>query len=706
MSQDQTDEVGFRPHPKISHDHLERLAYVYVRQSTMKQVIRNQGSQDYQYQLRQRAQSLGWPDERIQVIDQDQGLTGAEATARTGYQTLIAEVSLGQVGIIFGYEVSRLARNNRDWYHLLDLSAMFGTLIADNDGVYEPRAYNDRLLLGLKGTMSEAELHLLRQRLDQGRMSKVKRGTYLQQLPTGLVRLPDRTVAKDPDDQVRHVLGLMFTKFNELGSVNRVVRYLRKEKIRLPRRQKSGPYTGQIRWKVASEAAVIDMVKNPAFAGAFAYGRRQTDRKLKKPGQPASGLRRKPMEAWLHLQQDVYPAYLSWDQFLANQERLRQNGMRYAENRQKAQGTVRKGPGILQGLVVCGRCSHHLRVVYKHTPRYYCNGLSRTADVPVTCTSLRAPLVDRMVEQAFFEALHPAHLDALDVLLEKQHTERRQLERQWQEQLKRSEYDSHLAQRQYNAVDPENRLVAAELERRWETKLRELRQTKGDQERFRQRTPPETIPPKLRALFQDVGRKLPELWPDLENVQKKELLRSLIKQVIVKRPRPDQVTARIVWLSGCYTDHEALTSIHSEKDVTGYADMLKRLHEMWQQRRSDQYIAAQLTAEGFHTARSPKVSPISVRKMRLKHNWYSPYAQLLGSDQVDGKLTVNGMAKALEVDESVVYRYIYAKEIPPERISHETLTGIYLITPDDEFITRLKDRLAKRRKRKHPKKSS
>jgi DNA invertase Pin-like site-specific DNA recombinase len=296
-----TAEVDLSQHPKITDEHLERLACIYVRQSTMKQVAQNQESQHYQYRLQQRAQSFGWREERIRVIDQDMGLSGAEATARRGFQQLVAEVSLGQVGIIFGYEVSRLARNNRDWYQLLDLAAMMGSLIADNDGVYDPRLYNDRLLLGLKGTMSEAELHLLRQRLEQGRMSQVKRGAYRQQLPTGYVRLPDRTVVKDPDDQVRHVIKLMFAQFEALGSVNRVARYLRRQKILLPRRQKYGPQAGQICWKVASEAAVTDTLKNPAYAGAFAYGRRQVDPRLRKAGQPASGRRRKPMPFHLHI---------------------------------------------------------------------------------------------------------------------------------------------------------------------------------------------------------------------------------------------------------------------------------------------------------------------------------------------------------------------------------------------------------------------
>lgn len=296
---------------KIAERHLQRLAYVYVRQSSPKQVLHHRESQVNQYQLVQRAESLGWSPERIQVIDTDQGMSGQESASRNGFQELVTEVSLGHVGIIFGYEVSRLARNNGDWYHLLDLSAVFGTLIADCDGVYDPRLYNDRLLLGLKGTMSEAELHLLRQRLDAGRMSQVKRGEYRQHLPTGLVRQPDGTVIKDPDEQVRHVIELLFSTFVELGSCQKVLRYLKQAGILLPRHQTAGLHKGEMLWKPPSEAAIYDIIRNPAYAGAFAYGRKQSDPTRRIPGRPAAGRIKQPMDKWLHLQQGVYPAYIS-----------------------------------------------------------------------------------------------------------------------------------------------------------------------------------------------------------------------------------------------------------------------------------------------------------------------------------------------------------------------------------------------------------
>jgi DNA invertase Pin-like site-specific DNA recombinase len=699
MSQVQTSSFDKGQHSKVTALHLQRLAYIYVRQSTLKQVIQNQESQLNQYRLQQRAQELGWSQDRIRVIDSDLGLSASEAEGRMGFQALVAEISLGRVGIVFGYEVSRLARNNRDWYHLLDLAAVFGTLIADNDGIYDPRLYNDRLLLGLKGTMSEAELHLLRQRLDAGRLTQVKRGVYRQRLPTGYIRLPDGAVVKDPDDQVRHVIELVFDQFETLGSVNRVVRYLRRQQILLPRRQNAGPQANQLLWKVASEHAITHLLSNPAYAGAFAYGRRQLDPTQAKPGRPATGRVRKPMSEWAHLQPDVYPAYISWEQYLTNQERIRQNGLRFVENRQQAQGMVRNGPGLLQGLCVCGRCGHHMQVVYKKTPRYICHGLVRTTDAPSDCCSVRAPIVDEVVVQAFFAAIQPTQLDALDEILAAQQKERAQLERQWQEQLKRAQYESQLAQRQYDAVDPDNRLVAAELERRWEEKLRQHRQIEEEYYHFQQTPLPDIVPPPLRELFQNVSSRLPELWPVLSNEQKKELLRSLIRAVIIKRPIADQIELRIIWISGCYSDTTLLTPIHRDVDVTGYERMVERIHELWQQGYRDDEMVEQLTAEGFHSARSAVVTAKTVQKIRLKHQWYSAFDRVRAAEQIDGHWTARGLAKHLAVEGSTIYRYIYTGVIPPAYVTHHPQAGTYLICNDAQLIDRLRKRIVTQKRR-------
>lgn len=690
-------QIDITRHSKVTLTHLERNAFIYIRQSTLKQVINNKESQEYQYRLQQRALGLGWSPEQIRVIDSDLGKSGSESAGRIGFQELVAEVSFGSVGIVFGYEVSRLARNNQDWYHLLDLAAVFNTLIADNDGIYDPRSYNDRLLLGLKGTMSEAELHWLRQRLNAGRMNQVNRGTYRQRLPTGYIRLGNHNVVKDPDDQIRHVIELVFTKFEEFGSVNKVIRYFRRNQIHLPRCQSHGPQVGIVLWKVASESAITDMIKNPAYAGVFAYGRRQGDPALRKPGRSATGLRRKPMIEWLQCQQKAYPPYITWAQYLKNQEQIRQNGLRFDEIRQKAQGIVRNGPGLLQGLVMCGHCGHHMHVVYKHTPRYKCQGLTRTTDSPSVCNSVRAEVVEEVVIPAFFEAIQPAQLDALEAILSAQRTERTQLEQQWEEKMKRARYEMHLAQRQYDAVDPDNRLVAAELERRWEAKLQELQRIKESYERFQHFSVSEKIPPDLHDLFQDVGNRLPELWSGLSNPQKKELLRTLIRQVIIRRPAQDFLEIRIVWISGHYSDHSTLTATHKETLVTGFDQMVNRIAELCQNGYDDKYIAAILTQEDFHSARSQTVSPTTVQKIRLKNGWKLRFELLRNADEWEGCWTVNGLAKQVGVNESTIYRFIHNHVIEPDRITPEPATGVYLFPKNDQLVEFLKNRVNKNR---------
>jgi DNA invertase Pin-like site-specific DNA recombinase len=677
---------------KVRAEHLQRLAYIYIRQSTLKQVEHNRESQVNQYQLVQRAEALGWSRGRIRVIDTDQGLSGQGSEYRSGFKELVAEVSLGHVGIIFGYEVSRLARNNSDWYHLLDLAAVFGTLIADNDGIYDPRLYNDRLLLGLKGTMSEAELHLLRQRLDAGRMGQVLRGEYRQHLPTGLVRQPDGTVVKDPDDQVRHVIEIVLTKFAELGSCPKVLRYLLQENILLPRRQTSGLHKGELLWKPPSDSAIYNIVSNPAYAGAFAYGRKQTNPLKRKPGGQATGRVRKPMEEWIYLQQDVYPAYISWEQYLANRERLRQNSTRLTHWTQQTQGAAREGAALLQGLATCGICGRSMLVSYKNNPRYRCCALAKGFG-KATCMSLHAPSVDEVVVQAFFEAIRPAQLDALQAILDSQQTDHQRLSQQWEERLKRARYEAHLCERQYQAVDPENRLVAAELERRWEEKLRQLQETQELYERFQLTSTPSGLTPELREQFQHISEKLPELWPELTNAQKKELLRSLIARVILKRDAPDRVGVKIVWISGHYSVVYAQPPILCQRDVTGYDEMLERIQALLQEGLNDEQIAAQLTEEGFHSARSAKVSPEMVLRIRRKHRWHLIRWKTRNALELDGYLTARGLATRLGVDQRWVYHRISDGTIDPRCVTRHPQADIYLIQNDPELIEQLQQLL-------------
>lgn len=679
---------------KITAEHLQRLACIYIRQSSLQQVERNRESQFNQYQLVERAVAFGWSRERVRVIDADLGLSGQGSAYRQGFQELVTEISLGHVGIVFGYEVSRLARNNSDWYHLLDLAAVFGTLIADTDGIYDPRLYNDRLLLGLKGTMSEAELHLLRLRLNAGRLSAVRRGTYRQHLPTGLVRLPDGTVVKDPDDQVRHAIELVFAKFEEVGSCQQVLRYLAREHILLPRHQTAGFYKGQLLWKPPTDAIIYDMIRNPAYAGAFVYGRKPTDPTRRQPGRRATGQVYKPMEEWLHIERDVYPAYISWEQYLANQARLHHNATRFAEKVQQAHGAPRQGAALLQGLATCGRCGHRMHVDYKFTPRYFCEALPRHFG-GASCASLHGPSIDDVVVHAFFAALRPAQLDALEAILAAQRAEREQLAQHWEERLRRARYEAQLAQRQYDTVDPANRLVAGELEKRWEEKLRDLQATQEAYERFQQTPPPPALSAELRAQFQHISETLPALWQNgqLSSVQKKDLLRSLISRVVVKRTAPDQVEVKIVWISGHYSVASARPPIHRERDVTGYETMVVRIRELWQQGLDDEQMAAQLTAEGFHSARAQGVSPVAVMKIRLAQGWYSLLHQSRNALELNGQLTTRGLAARLGIGTTWVHRHIYSGAIDPKYVSRAPGTAVWLIRDDPELIEHLRQLL-------------
>lgn len=617
-----TNVLSVVQHPKITPAHLKRAAIVYVRQSSPKQVREHPESQRNQRALVERAHAFGWPQELIRVVDADLGHSAAHAGGRDAFKAVAAEVALGHVGILFGWEVSRLARNNADWYQLLDLAALVGTLIADVEGIYDPRVYNDRLLLGLKGTMSEAELHLMRQRLTAGRLSKVARGEYVQHLPTGFVRLADNRVEQDPEDPVRHVLALVFAKFAELGSCQKVVRFLAGHGILLPRRAPSGLKKGELLWKRPAASAVYAMVGNPAYAGAFVYGRRPTDPMRRVPGRQATGGVRQPMDAWQHLQHGVYPGYITWEQYLANQAQMHDNAQRYAEQSGRGRGAPREGMALLQGLATCGECGHRMKVAYKPRSRYVCDDDRHEYAAP-GCASLDGASIDAAVVAAFLVAIQPAQLDALEAVLAKQQQERAQIERHWEQQRQRATYEAHLAQRRYQAVDPENRLVAAELERRWEEALVTQRQSEAAMERFRQGPRAPALPKELRRQLESIAQTLPELWQSgrLTPEQKKRLLRSLVARVIVKRVAKDAVEVKIVWVSGHFSVSVVVPPILRECDVSGYEPMVARVGELFGEGRGDGEIAAQLTGEGFHSARRTTVTEATVQKIRLGQGW-------------------------------------------------------------------------------------
>jgi DNA invertase Pin-like site-specific DNA recombinase len=669
---------------EITPQHRDRRAYVYVRQSSPQQVRHNRESQAAQYALVERAVALGWAPERIHLIDADLGESGQDRD-RPGFRELIAEVSLGRVGIVLAYEASRLARSNAAWYELLDLARLVGTLIGDAEGVYDPRHYNDRLLLGLRGMLSEAELHLLRLRLDAGRLRQVERGAFRQPVPTGLVRLPDGRVVKDPDQQVQHVIELVFSRFASLGTVHRVLRSLHTDQLRLPRRQTAGVLAGELIWRLPSASALRSLLHNPAYAGVFAYGRRRSAPQLA-AGRPRTvGL---PLEQWTALVPDVYPAYLTWGTFMANQERLTNNRSQF---KQRAQGVSRTGTALLTGLVVCGKCGRQMYARYKPAPQYLCVGRRESHALPA-CLYVSGNLVEPPVVDAFLEALQPAELDLLEEALTVLATEHTQRLRAHAEAVTRAEYEAHLAQRQYLAVDPANRLVAAELERRREAALHALAEARDVAERAAQASDVPRLDPAVAQRFRDLGATLPTLWRSgqLRPEHQKDLLRALIRRIVLTRPQADRLEIAIVWISGAISRLTVHPTVARSRALSDYDRLVARVRQLATEGHADREIARRLAAEGWRSAHH-RVLPLRlVRTIRAEHGLPSAWQQVRGQDRSAGWWTAPGLARAVGASRYWIYRQVDAGRLAAQC---QPGTGRLLIADDPTLLDRLRAQL-------------
>jgi DNA invertase Pin-like site-specific DNA recombinase len=654
----------------VTPRHLRGKALIYIRQSTPHQVLSNQESLRLQYALRQRAVSLGWPAEAIEVIDADLGLSAAAVSHRPGFQDLVAQVTLGQVGIILSFDVTRLARNCSDWYPLLDLCGYKGCLIADRDGVYDPASPNGRLLLGLKGQLSEFELHTIRTRLTAGLLNKAARGELALQLPVGLVRTADGVVAKDPNREVQDRIALVFATFLRLRSASKVLQFLNAQGLTLPRRDRFG----DIVWRPPTVAAILAMLKNPAYAGAFVYGRTRSVPRGDASGKSAQ--QRLPMDEWKIRVNDVYPAYVGWADFARIQGMLQDN---YAEyDRNKTRGVPRAGAALLHGVVYCGECGHKLVVQYKGGTRYLCNYLRQQYGIPV-CQNLPADPIDTWVVEAFFAALSPVELDAYARAVATAQETAAQLDHARQQQLDRLRYQAALAERQFTRVDPANRLVAAELEQRWETALRALKAAEEAAAQPPMAAALVALPDELREAFTDIGRHLPRLWERgiLTQPQKKALLRCLIDKVVLHRVARDRVQARIVWKGGATTTRELPVPVGAMADLTGAAELERLILELAARGLADEAIAAQLTQAGYRSPRRTVVLPSTVRIIRLRHRVLHQPSQS-HPRHVAGALTVAQLARRLAVSPHWLYDRMRNGTIA---VTKDPATGLYLF-PD------------------------
>jgi DNA invertase Pin-like site-specific DNA recombinase len=499
---------GGRFPEKVQPWHRDRLAVVYVRQSTAQQVLDHQESTRLQYGLTTRAVELGWAAARVVVIDDDLGKSGTSAEGRAGFQRLVSEVSLDHVGIILGVEMSRLARSCKDWYQLLELCALFRTLIADLDGVYDPAQYNDRLLLGLKGTMSEAELHIMQQRLRQGLLAKARRGELALVPPMGYVRGASGELLLDPDEQVQQVIRLVFRKFAELGTVNALLRYLVAHQIQLGMRAHDGPARGAVVWRRPSRATLQNLLKHPVYAGAYVYGRRPVDPRRQQAGRPATGRTVAAVDDWLVLLKDRLPAYITWEEYTENVARLQAN-----RARADTLGVVREGPALLTRLAVCAQCGRRMAVHYAGDDRHYAYtcGRMRIDYGLARCQHVAGPALDACVSQQVLAALQPAALELSLAAATHLERERADLDRLWQQRVERATYEAERAGRQFRLVEPENRLVARHLEREWEAKLAAHLGLAVEYRRL-QETQPRGLSPVEREAIRQLAADIPALW--------------------------------------------------------------------------------------------------------------------------------------------------------------------------------------------------
>lgn len=588
---------------KIRDLHLDKLAIVYVRQSSPQQVLENRESTARQYALADYARLLGWPAERVIVIDEDQGQSGARAENRSGYQRLLAEVTLDHVGIVLGLEMSRLARSNKDWHHLLELCAIFGALLGDQDGVYDPSDPNDRMLLGLKGTMSEVELHTMRNRLIRGRDNKAQRGEMFHGVPMGYVILPNGEVAFDPDEQARSVIQLVFDKFDEVGTIYGLMHNLVRHRIALPVRVRSGAKKGELDWRRPTLPTLCQLLHHPIYAGAYAYGRRPCDPKAKYKSHKNRGKQWKPMAQWQVLLHDRLPAYITWERYLKNQERLRQN-----VRGKTTPGTCGKGASLLTGLLVCGTCGRRMNVAYRtrHEPHYTCTHHLLYAHEQ-TCYGLKSTEIDRLVSQQALRSLEPAALELSMKALDDVEKERARLDKNWQQSLKRACYEIDLAERRYRAVDPENRLVAATLEKGWNEAMQKERQVQEDYDRFLRESPP-WLTDQERATIQALAKDIPALWnaPATTNVERKQILRCLIDRVVVQvRCESEYTEATIHWKGGYESHHEFIRPVKTYAQLRDFEALMARIVELRQAGNDAAGIAAALNQEGFRPPKHP-----------------------------------------------------------------------------------------------------
>lgn len=633
-------------HQKVTASHLRRDAYLYIRQSTVRQVFENIESTKRQYALRESAVAMGWPIERVIVIDSDLGQSGASSVDREGFQRLVGEVGVGRAGIVLGLEVSRLARNSTDWHRLLEICALTDTLILDEDGIYNPSDFNDRLLLGLKGTMSEAELHVMRARLRGGILNQARRGELKMPLPVGLVYDPNDSVVLDPDAQVRKSIVHLFETFERTGSASATVRHFREHGLRFPRRPLHGPHKGELLWESLRHWRVLRALHNPRYAGAFCFGRTRTRKLVGGTVQ----IKMLPRAEWTVLLPDAHPGYVTWDQFEANLKRLGDNAQAHGSERRKS--PPREGPALLQGIVACGVCGRRMTVRY-HTrngtqwPEYVCQREGIDTSTP-KCQTIPGGSIDQTIGELLLETVTPVTLEValkvqaeLDARVQEADALRRQ-------HVERARQEADLARRRFMEVDPCNRLVVDVLEAEWNEKLRGLHEAQEELERRRQQDHLQ-IGDEQREQILALATDFPRLWNDPKTPQRerKRMARLLIEDVTLTKG--DEIAVGIRFRGGathCLSlpiPGPAWKLRQTSPEVVTEVDRLLEKH-------TEAVIARILNSRALKSGERKRFSASIVKNIRRTYKLKHRYQRLRES----GMLTLKEMADRLNVSPNTV----------------------------------------------------
>ena len=651
---------------KVKLSHTSRAAFVYIRQSSPQQVENNRESTARQYALVEKACELGWARDQVTVVDEDLGLSGSGTVKRSGFARMTAEVALGHVGIVLGLEVSRLARNNADWYRLLDLCGMTDTLIGDSDGIYHPAAFNDRLILGLKGTMSEAELHILRARLDGGIRNKAARGELRRGLPVGFVwGEGDGEVCFDPDAAVVGAIRTVFAKFTELGSARKVWLWFRSEGLSFPLR---AHMHSPIRWVAATYTAIHNVLTNPVYAGAYAYGKCRHERYVDEQGMLRRRTRHLPQAEWAVLLPDHHQGFIDWATYQANQARIDAN---VHPQPHQAGGAVREGAALLQGLAVCGKCGRRLHTHYSGrnaSPGYHCSGKDIVQGRGVYCLNVGGMQIDQAVTEVFLKALTPAAVEATEQAFRQLEADHDAALSQWRLAVERARYEAERAERQYRTVEPENRLVARGLETEWEKRLRDLAAAEAELER-RQQQRPRTLSLEEKSSLRALGSDLSKVWtaPSTTDRDRKELLRTLLEEVIVAIYRSEhRAHLTLRWRGGELSEIDLplpRSQPRGRRTSEDTLSLLRRLAALY----PDEVIAGILNRQGRKTASGERFTAVSVGGLRRYRG--IPRFQPPADPSQGEVVSIHKAAQILGMNTSTIHRWLAEGFIAGEQVT-------------------------------------